>query len=52
MIVLQARGYYTFVAQKKETTPAGETGSWLLEYLRTPTKKDCELVLREYKCQQ
>ena len=49
-MLLQARGYYTFVGQKNETTPAGETGPWLLEYLGTPTKKDCELVLREYRC--
>ena len=47
-MALQARGYYTFVGQNRETTPAGETGPRLLEDLRTPMKKDCELVLREY----
>ncbi|MCJ1226239.1 hypothetical protein MMC12_002889 [Toensbergia leucococca] len=45
---MEAVGYYTFLEQKNESTPAGETGPWLLYYQGEPTKEACELVYRDY----
>ena len=46
----QAVGYYTFLDQLNASTPAGETGPWLLYYEREPTREECTLVYRNYKC--
>ena len=46
----QAIGYYTFLDQFNASTPAGETGPWLLYYEREPTREECALVYRDYKC--
>ena len=43
---MQADGFFTFQAQKNESTPAGETGPWILFYQGEPTKEACELVYR------
>ncbi|MCJ1320450.1 hypothetical protein MMC15_005789 [Xylographa vitiligo] len=43
-----ADGYYTFLAQKNESTPAGETGPWLLYYRGEPTEQACALVYRTH----
>ena len=47
---LEADGYYTFLDQKNESTPGGETGPWILYYEREPTEEDCALVYREHNC--
>ena len=39
-------GYYTFLPQANASTPAGETGAWLLYFERKPTKQECADVLR------
>lgn len=49
---LKADGYYTFLDQKTESTPGGETGPWILYYVREPTEEDCKLVYREYEGKQ
>jgi hypothetical protein len=46
----QADGYYTFIAQLNVSTPGGETGPWILYYEREPTKEECKMVYRDYKC--
>lgn len=46
----EADGYYTFLEQLNASTPAGETGPWLLYYEREPTREECALVYRDYKC--
>jgi hypothetical protein len=43
-----ADGYYTYTNQKNGSSPAGETGPWLLTYTREPTLGECELVYRDY----
>jgi hypothetical protein len=43
-----ANGYYTYVAQKNGSSPAGETGEWLLTFVRGPTWNECRLVFRGY----
>lgn len=49
---LQADGYYTFLDQKNESTPGGETGPWILYYERDPTNEECALVYREHECKK
>jgi hypothetical protein len=44
----KANGYYTYINQKNGSSPAGETGAWLLEYKREPTLGECTLVYRDY----
>jgi hypothetical protein len=46
---LTANGYYTFLDQKNESTPGGETGPWILYYEREPTAEDCALVYRDHE---
>ena len=46
----KADGYYTFLEQFNASTPGGETGPWLLYYEREPTREECALVYRDYKC--
>ena len=41
---LEANGYYTFLDQKNDSTPGGETGRWILYYEREPTEEECALV--------
>lgn len=43
-----ADGYYTYTDQKNGSSPAGETGAWLLSYVREPTWGECALVFRGY----
>ncbi|KAK5111247.1 hypothetical protein LTR62_005275 [Meristemomyces frigidus] len=43
-----AAGYYTYTDQKDGSGPAGETGEWLLDFMREPTWGECELVLRGF----
>lgn len=45
-----AFGYYTFLNQLNASTPGGETGPWILYYKREPTREECALVYRDYKC--
>ncbi|KAJ9615428.1 hypothetical protein H2200_001503 [Cladophialophora chaetospira] len=35
-----ANGFYTYVAQKNGSSPAGETGEWLLSFVREPTRDE------------
>jgi hypothetical protein len=44
----KASGYYTYTNQKNGSSPAGETGAWLLDYQREPTQGECALVYRDY----
>ena len=51
MVVLideQAEGYYTFLPQSNSSSPAGETGPWILYYKHEPTPAACSLVYRTY----
>lgn len=43
-----AAGYYTYVDQRNGSSPKGETGEWLLSYVREPTYGECMLVYRGY----
>ncbi|KAK3648107.1 hypothetical protein LTR56_002585 [Elasticomyces elasticus] len=43
-----ADGYYTYTDQKNGSSPAGETGPWLLSFYREATWGECALVYRGY----
>ena len=43
-----AAGYYTYTSQKHPTTPAGETGPWLLTYTGEDCYDRCRLVYRSF----
>ncbi|KAK3110327.1 hypothetical protein LTR53_015479 [Teratosphaeriaceae sp. CCFEE 6253] len=43
-----AEGYYTYTDQRNGSSPAGETGAWLLDFYREPTWGECALVFRGY----
>ena len=44
----KANGFFTFLDQRDETTPGGETGPWILFYEHEPTVAECKLVYRDY----
>lgn len=46
-----AKGFYTYVDQKNGSSPAGETGPWLLSFQREPTYGECRLVYRDFDVQ-